>query len=160
MSFLLVFIWEILYNRVSINNNKEGIMPKQLTNKQTEVIAHSLAKQIFAEANEKALKQTEVQEAIKAFKAFIKKKKKLSEQEREVSDEMSAFQKGFNKKHGKRIKIEYGYPYDCDSIKVIPASRDEWQLRQEIETDLTIQMIRLNHDIDAVMEEIKKKYSI
>jgi hypothetical protein len=135
-------------------------MPKQLTNKQTEVIAHSLAKQIFAEANEKALKQTEVQEAIKAFKAFIKKKKKLSEQEREVSDEMSAFQKGFNKKHGKKIKIEYGYPYDCDSIKVIPASRDEWQLRQEIETDLTIQMIRLNHDIDAVMEEIKKKYSI
>ncbi len=86
--------------------------------------------------------------------------KKLSEQEREVSDEMSAFQKGFNKKHGKKIKIEYGYPYDCDSIKVIPASRDEWQLRQEIETDLTIQMIRLNHDIDAVMEEIKKKYSI
>ncbi len=30
-------------------------MPKQLTNKQTEVIALSLAKQIFTEANEKAL---------------------------------------------------------------------------------------------------------
>jgi len=135
-------------------------MPKQLTNKQTEVIALSLAKQIFTEANEKALKQPEVQEAVKTFEALVKKRDKFSKQEREVSEEMSVFRKGFNEKHGKKLKIEHDYPYKCDSIKVIPASRNEWQLRQEIETDLTIQMIRLNHDIDAVMEEIKKKYSI
>jgi len=135
-------------------------MPRSLTNKQTEVIANSLAKQIFAEANEKASKQPEVQEAVKAFKVFIKKKEKISKQEREVSEEMNAFRKDFNKKHGKRIKIEYDYPYNCDSVKVLPAGREEWHLRQEIETDLTIQMIRLNHDIDAVMEEIKKKYTI
>jgi len=135
-------------------------MPKQLTNKQTEVIAHSLAKQIFAEANEKARKQPEVQEAMKSFEALIKKRDKFAKQEREVSDEMSAFQKGFNKKHGKKIKIEHNYPYERVSFNVFPARYDEWQLRQEIETDLTIQMIRLNHDIDAVMEEIKKKYSI
>ena len=135
-------------------------MPKQLTNKQTEVIAHSLAKQIFAEADEKARKQPEVQEAMKSFEALIKKRDKFAKQEREVSDEMSAFQKGFNKKHGKKIKIEHNYPYERVSFNVFPASYDKWQLQQEIETDLTIQMIRLNHDIDAVMEEITKKYSI
>jgi|TARA_R100000750_G_scaffold13532_1_gene8666 molybdopterin converting factor small subunit len=160
MSFLLVFVWEILYNRVSINNNKEGIMPKQLTNKQTEVIAHSLAKQIFAEADEKARKQPEVQEAMKAFEALIKKRDKFAKQEREVSEEMNLFRKDFNEKHGKKIKIEHNYPYERVSFNVFPARYDKWQLRQEIETDLTIQMIRLNHDIDAVMEEIKKKYSI
>ena len=132
-------------------------MSKRLTNKEIKTIASVTAQEIKTAVEKKAMSETDTRTAMNDAQAIQKKikqsEKKTSDLRKEKEDLVNAFN-GANDK----LKMDWWHKPCIELNLESPTHRYNYGLADRLEEDLIIEMVKHDHDLEAVLKTIKDKY--
>lgn len=136
-------------------------MSKRLTNKEIKTIASRTAQEIKTAVEKKAMSETDTRTAMNDAQAIQKKIKQAEKKTSDLRKEKEDLVRAFNDANDK-LKMEWSWNSDhkpCIELNLeSPTHRYNYGLADRLEDDLIIEMVKHDHDLEAVLKTIKDKY--